>query len=367
MINQASLLTVVILTGSVSIVAAQVLAPQHPLAGSIIPTLCVFAYVLVNRSTRCVGTTREQVADNTYFIGFIFTLASLVTVLFALADNGVRFDKVLANAGIAFITTLAGSTLRLLLIQGVVSLDDAQAIAEQSLRQATLRYSRALNESTEKLSSGHREHMERLNAVFNTSVDGLQQNINALRDTFLSSAAAFRETAVSVTRRLEQTMVDLSIPDDILSSRLDPMFRQVQLSVQAISQALQDCASDSVNSSKAMKNVLGVSEQCAREISGLCSELAASARNVQADTARAADIRNDLAQVVNSLHAMAERIDRADRTLGALHADLAGEKSPIRPLADSLARVNSNVIRLDRRMNRMQTQTGTTVSQGVQQ
>ena len=357
MINQAAFLSVLIITGAASIVVNSVYLPEYPYASAGVACLCIVIYVLVNRNRGCVGSTLMQVADNTYFMGFIFTLIGLVFVLYSIGKNSFQIESVLASAGMAFSTTLVASFLRLLLVQGVLTVDEAGSHAEQALMHATRQYTNALVKSAETLQAGHHEQVQKLNAVFQTSLDTMQNNVAALNDSFVKTLSAFRETAVQTSQQLKNTLDSLSIPEDILVRRLNPVLGQLENSLLNINTALNAYAEDGAKSASTMNVALQATEQFTRDISRLCTELTGTAENVHTETSRVSEVVTGLNDMVDTLGKMSGYLQNTVGMIGSLNSNLQGMSSPVSGISSGLDAVGAKLNDVNREITRLQNKT----------
>ncbi len=313
MINQSILLGILIFIGIISNTLFQIYLPGHPILSTIVPCLCIAGYVIINKLKGCIGSTLIQVADNTYFMGFIFTLWGLVFVLFSLEKNSFQIESILANAGVAFSTTLLASLLRLIMIQSAITVDEAGSIAEQSLLHATHKYTSALISSAEKVERHHNDQLQKLNSMFETNVDVMRNNITTLNDSFLASARAFKETALSTAYRLRETLENFAIPEDILVRRLNPAINKLEISLLHINNALHAYAEDTSKSAGNMRLLVKASEQYANDIAKLCDEMSNTAQHVHADSAQLGEIMKGVNNILISLHKMNSTLVEPDQ------------------------------------------------------
>ena len=78
--------------------------------------LLMTGYAYLIGGTRRFRITAEAAADNSYFLGFMFTISSLSVSLYRYADGTggeiARTDQVIADLSIGLVTTLWGLLLR---------------------------------------------------------------------------------------------------------------------------------------------------------------------------------------------------------------------------------------------------------------
>lgn len=74
----------------------------------------------------------DRLGDNFYYLGFIYTLASLSAALLILRSSA-RFEELLGNFGIALLTTIVGVAGRVLFVQMRGDIDDVEAKVRRDL------------------------------------------------------------------------------------------------------------------------------------------------------------------------------------------------------------------------------------------
>lgn len=120
------------LTGFVIIIF---LKTSTELPSEIIAGLAIGAMVLYGVLAYGLPTVRirpDRLGDNFYYLGFIFTLASLCAALLELRDQP-HIEQLLGNFGIALVTTVVGVTGRVLFVQMRGELDDIEARVRRDL------------------------------------------------------------------------------------------------------------------------------------------------------------------------------------------------------------------------------------------
>ena len=121
------------------------------------PVVVLVAYVAACLTFRGIGTEPETIGDNSYYLGFLFTLSSLAVTLYRIKDIGAAeadlIPMVISGFGVALSSTIAGVFLRVLLLQlrpDIVARDRAArrdlAAGARELRDAVAHASRVLKD-----------------------------------------------------------------------------------------------------------------------------------------------------------------------------------------------------------------------------
>jgi hypothetical protein len=77
----------------------------------------------------------DRLGDNFYYLGFIYTLASLSAALVQMR-NGIEIDAVLGNFGVALITTIVGIAGRVVFVQMRSEIDDVEEVIRRDILEA---------------------------------------------------------------------------------------------------------------------------------------------------------------------------------------------------------------------------------------
>ncbi len=95
----------------------------HAFVASAFSATVLFAYALTAWASGRLRLEPENIGDNCYYLGFLFTLASLAFTLYQMADprlndgSAVNIPSVISGFGVALSSTIVGVFLRVLLMQ----------------------------------------------------------------------------------------------------------------------------------------------------------------------------------------------------------------------------------------------------------
>jgi hypothetical protein len=125
------LITVVVAAG---IIAAKTHGiPALPIAIAAVASMLL--YGLLAYRFRAVRLRLDRLGDNFYYMGFIFTLASMAAALLQL-NAGVEVEALLGSFGISLLTTMAGIGGRVTLVQMRSEVDDVEERIRRDLLEA---------------------------------------------------------------------------------------------------------------------------------------------------------------------------------------------------------------------------------------
>ncbi len=216
--------------------------------GFAIPLTFMMAYVLLGLKRRDHDVTDEKFADTCYYLGFIFTITSIIFSLFDLPSIGTKLQEIAVRFGAAMVSTVVGLVVRVYLVSFKKDGADAIRDAEESVIDASQRFREHLVIANERLRDFHsavdtaaKETVERVHA----QVESLSRNhADKLTDFFTDLTArnqsAFTEALTEVraaTMRLSKAVDGYS---DGMRANLTSIDAKVEAFAAAVSNRLQN-------------------------------------------------------------------------------------------------------------------------------
>jgi hypothetical protein len=238
------------LAGFCSIILLKTATAFPSLAVAIIGIGAMVSYGLLAWRLPAVQIRPDRLGDNFYYIGFIYTLASLSAALLQIR-SGDQIGELLGNFGIALATTVVGVAGRVLFVQMRGELDDVEAKVRRDLAA--------------------------------TSADLRGQLMLALRDFEVFRTGVFQASSEAIQKATEQAHTTIATiaaaGADAVNSAGQDAKRQAELMSQMmmrVNQALADLP--------ALGNVDLPSERLEKRLAALTEELAAIVRQLEAIT-----------------------------------------------------------------------------------
>lgn len=251
--------------------------------GLILPLVVMAAYIALGLKRQDRDVSDEKFADSCYYLGFIFTITSIVFSLFDLPHIGERIQDIAVRFGAAMVSTVFGLAVRVYLVSfrpdfsdALKDTEDAVLEAAQKFREqlvmayeklgdfqsqvtsATQTSVEAVKLQVEKLSQDHSARMERVFVELNErnqqavtqalsevstassrmaqSVDGYASSMKTSLQSLGDKVDAFGD---AVTQRLKTT----TFPDDYFASRLTTPLEQLKAAASDVSEQVQTAAS----------------------------------------------------------------------------------------------------------------------------
>jgi hypothetical protein len=323
--------------GFAAIVSAKWLnAPTSYVAGGAVLAMLVYA-AIVGRS----GTGRvraDQAGDNCYYLGLIYTLASLSYAI-GTFDPSDTASTIVQGFGIALATTIFGLILRVFFNQGRPDLENVEEQARLELTEAAARLKGELNGVVRKMNDFSRQlqqSMEEMHGAATASMEtftkdsiaGLQSVVDTANDAirgqandFASRAKRYATTFDTLVEKLEthaQTVAGMTAAHDAIAQTAQ------------IAKGTVDGAAASLEALAGTAETARVSAMLANEASlsgkALAEQLVAAAASVQASLQSA---RESLTSYVSETLAGSGRtvaqamtaLETASETLGSQLAD----------------------------------------------
>lgn len=216
--------------------------------GFAIPLGFMAAYVVLGLKRRDRDVSDEKFADTCYYLGFIFTITSIIFSLFDLPNIGTKLQEIAIRFGAAMVSTVVGLVVRVYLVS--FRMDGADAIkgAEEAVVDASQRFREHLVIANERLRDFHsavdtaaKETVERVHAqVEQLSRNHADKLTEFFTDLTSRNQAAFTEALTEVraaTMRLSQAVDGYS---DGMRANLTSIDAKVEAFASAVSHRLQN-------------------------------------------------------------------------------------------------------------------------------
>lgn len=144
--------------------------------GFLAPLAVMAAYIGLGLCRRDNDVSDEKFADTAYYLGFIFTITSIIFSLFDLPNIGTRIQDIAVRFGAAMVSTVVGLGLRVYLVSFRTDVSDAIRDAEDTLLGATRSFTERLTMSLERL----QDFESRVDLAARSSVERINLQIEAL-------------------------------------------------------------------------------------------------------------------------------------------------------------------------------------------
>ncbi|WP_305906313.1 hypothetical protein Q9L42_020930 (plasmid) [Methylomarinum sp. Ch1-1] len=264
--------------------------------GLVFPLSVMGLYIVLGMHRSNDDISDDKFADSCYYLGFIFTITSIIFSLFDLPDIETKMSEIAVRFGVAMVSTVIGLAVRVYLVSFKHDFNDAMIHAEDSVIDATTRLSEQLRISLENLqefdsrvdeatkttltnvavgveqlteSYGNKlsllfEDLSSHNKeAFESTLNEVKDSTNRLADSVDLYSSSLRTNLGSiedkvtmfadvVTKRLEET----TFPDDYFSKQLNGPIKRLSLSTDKMAEHVAQVAIDVSSSTEGISSSL---------------------------------------------------------------------------------------------------------------
>lgn len=172
--------------------------------GLTLPLFFMAAYVSIGVHRKAGELTDEKFADTCYYLGFIFTIVSIVFCLLDIPNIGTALAQIAVRFGAAMVSTVIGLVVRVYLINFKKEFTDAIIDSEDALLNATQKYILQLESATNKA--------DQFQTTLIHNVDMVTERVNSFLETNLLESVKKLESAVHDTsQKLHTSLIQSAI------------------------------------------------------------------------------------------------------------------------------------------------------------
>jgi hypothetical protein len=264
--------------------------------GVALPLLVMGIYIFVGYNFRDASVTAEKFADSCYYMGFIFTIASIIVSLFDLHRIGDDLFVISLRFGAAMISTVAGLFVRVWMVSFRVSSEDAIQRVEDQVVDAANRLSNEFVKSfdalqhfrgevmtaakaavdsvkiefetivannTEQMDAYFKASQENNNAAFLAIIDDVKIASLGLSSTVAkyakSSESAMQKADEGVGQHLSillDRLNSLSFPDDLFAQKLEHSISRLRQSTESVNSGVAELSQGVQDAAKAVERTV---------------------------------------------------------------------------------------------------------------
>jgi archaellum component FlaC len=155
--------------------------------GLVLPLVVMAVYIVLGLKRRDRDVTDEKFADSCYYLGFIFTITSIIFALFDLPNIGTRIEEIAVRFGAAMLSTVLGLVVRVYLVSFKADVSDAIRSAEDELIYAIQRFREQLSMSVE----GLRDFQGQVDKASSETVERVKMQVEKMAQDHAERLSAF--------------------------------------------------------------------------------------------------------------------------------------------------------------------------------
>lgn len=324
--------------GSIGIVAAKISnAPPTWVALGAIAVMFLYAGLIWRYGSGRLQS--DQAGDNCYYLGLIFTLASLAYAIFTF-DPANTATTIIQGFGIALATTIFGLVLRVIFNQGRPDLEEVESGARHDLIDAVARLKTELSQSV---------------VLMNDFGLHIRQSISETRDSTTKDLAQFTATSMAELKKtLQEVQSALLSESSGFTARTKRQAAVVDRLVLALEKhsddlnrfgQVQDKISDSLNSlNDSAVLSRSAAEMLSKEVGGAVGAVQRLAQNADTVAGAIGALKESTEKVGAAVDRVQSRIDAQIEQLKAAPSEIV--KEAINSLVASAAALREELTKL---------------------
>lgn len=282
------------------------------------PAAFIVAYVIVSIYLRRFSLRFDQVGDNCYYLGFLYTLTSLSFALWSFSSAEPDSQSIISSFGIALSSTIFGVVFRVLLgqmradpveveEQSRLELSEAAAQLRSTLDGVALEMNsfrrsmiQSVSESAEELSEKLGEELSQITKRTADAIDENLTNIKKSNANLDGRLAKFQELAarnLEVYEGVVRNFENLEAPAEVIAKSIEPSF----LKIRTLLNDLADQQRESQAGFAAAAGMISESAEAAQKLKNGISSVASGVDSIGQFTGNLETINKSLDAVRQSL------------------------------------------------------------------
>jgi hypothetical protein len=199
--------------------------------GFALPLALMLLYIVVGLNRHGDDVTDEKFADSCYYLGFIFTITSIIFALFDLPFIGTRIESIAVRFGAAMVSTVLGLGVRVYLVSFERDAADALREAEDAVIDASRRFREQLAIAFERL----RDFESEVDLAVKASVERINLQVESLaRDHSQRMASHFAELAARNQGAFDAALSEVQAASERLAGIVDGYAGAVRLQLDGV-------------------------------------------------------------------------------------------------------------------------------------
>ncbi|PWF49428.1 hypothetical protein C7C56_006605 [Massilia glaciei] len=273
--------------------------------------MLVYIFVGVRRNDTTV--TDEKFADTCYYLGFIFTITSIIFSLFDLPNIGTKIQEIAVRFGAAMVSTVLGLGVRVYLVSFKEEVTEALIAAEDAALEATRRLSEQMGMSLESL----KDFEYQVHAATKASVERVSMEVENLTK---NQAEKLNEFFVQLSDRNQEactlTLAEVRNVSRKLSDSVDAYAGGMQKNLASIETKV-GAFTDAVTTR--LQNTTFPDDYFAQHLQGPMASLKQSAQQLAGGVRQTSDEVSDSALVLtNALNMLRQKAGAVEASLDSI-------------------------------------------------
>jgi ABC-type transporter Mla subunit MlaD len=345
------------------------------LLGFAVPIGLMLLYIALGLARPDDAVSDERFADSCYYLGFIFTVSSILVALLDIGSIGSKIGEISVRFAAAMVSTVLGLVVRVYLVNFRVDLHGATRDSETgvldaarnfrrhldlaveqlrefqllvsdacksatiqtetAIRAAAAEQSRRITMSFDQMTAEHRKVVDETASHMKAASQTLSGALYEYAESLASGTAKFESTVQSYAAKLEQRLSQTGLPEDYFAARLDPALANVARAIDHTGQQVQSMASVFQDHTQRISTLLGNLAEAAEAWPRppALAETDASQAAVVGQLARAVD------QIGRALSDSSQASSAVDRSARAIATAVARQQETLAHLSAQIERI----------------------------
>jgi hypothetical protein len=209
-----------------------------------LPITFMLAYILIGIRSDKPGISDDKFADSCYYLGFIFTITSIIFSLFDIPNIGDNINNIAIRFGAAMVSTVLGLAVRVYLVTFKMKLNDAIHISESILIASHQKFTEQLiitvehmQAFQEKVDSATQKTVERVNV----QLEQLSKNhAEKLTEFFIDLSEKNQTSFTEALNEVKKATVRLSDSVETYSSGMGSNISSIEEKITAFTNAVSN-------------------------------------------------------------------------------------------------------------------------------
>lgn len=251
---------IIFMLGAISIVMMKAIGLAQ-IVVTATPVILMFGYAVYTYLSPGFRLREDRIADNLYYLGFLYTLTSLAYSLYLFSQDQTETTLIISNFGIALVTTIVGLALRVLFSQLREDPVEYEHEARYELSQAVQHLKVELYESVLEFNSFRRSLQQSLQESINEMLISSKQLLDIHSEQYVLTTKnfinefnqainGFAQESSRINTYIANTANELSaltmrinaieVPPDLIISKIEPTLIVITKLVEQVSSHIQN-------------------------------------------------------------------------------------------------------------------------------
>ncbi len=350
--------------GFVGIFAAKEMAYSGlPVAFAAVGLLVAYAFLAARLDA--FKSNPDRLGDNCYYMGFLFTLASLSAALVALqrdtaSGRGDLLEALIGGFGVALFSTIGGITLRVFFMQMRREIEDLEQHIRTDLERSAGLLKHHLSEAVMDLENLRQHTQQVMKQQMEGATSGFSGMADKLFEHVAAAGAAYGEASERMAANADRVAADIGrladrverieVPSDLLTRQVDDARGRIEALALALEASFEAGGTRQLaleQSSQTLDALL--TRMCDVTLFSTIERSAESlAIAVEATTTKVADVSMGLAAYASSIGVAAAQVERDGQTVSRardrIDDDLRQSTEALHKLQGTLADVADGLV-----------------------